>query len=59
MLKKYTFLFFSCLIIVASCTDSANNSPNSENQSKYLDLKSYFEDEISRLSLSNYTLVMP
>lgn len=42
--------------MLASCADKAYDERNALNQSKYVDLKSYFESEIIRLNQSNYAL---
>ncbi len=56
MFLKYNIIYLFFLVLLASCADTANDERNALNQSKYVDLKSYFEAEILRLNHSNYAL---
>jgi hypothetical protein len=42
--------------MLASCGDMAIEERNALNQSRYVDLKTYFESEITRLNQSNFAL---
>jgi len=56
MFQKSNFLYLLCLLLLASCADTANDERNALNQSRYVDLKTYFESEIARLNQSNFAL---
>jgi len=56
MFQKSSFLYLLCLLLLASCADTANDERNALNQSRYVDLKTYFESEIVRMNQSNFVL---
>jgi hypothetical protein len=56
MFLKSNIIYLFFLVLLASCADTANDERNALNQTKYVDLKSYFEAEILRLNYSNYAL---